>query len=56
LRFVFLNQHPPAAPVTLLAAPKVMIDLVDINGKTRRHTIDDHGQTGTVGLARSEVT
>jgi len=28
---------------------------VDLNGKSRRHPVDDHRQTGTVGLSSGEV-
>src|SRR6266550_6450818 len=56
LRLVLLDKHAAAAAVALLAAPKVMIDFANIDGKSRRHPVDDHRQTGTVGLSRCEVT
>src|SRR6266850_6283400 len=55
LRLVLLDKHAPAAAVALLAAPKIVVDFVDGDGKPRRHPVDDHGQTGTVGFSRCEV-
>src|SRR5262245_36200272 len=56
LNFVLLDQHPPAAAVALLAAPEIVIDLLHIYRKSRRHPIDDRRQAGPMGLPRGEIT
>src|SRR6266576_4293602 len=55
LRLVLFDKHAPAAAVALLAAPKIVVNFVDSDGKPRRHPIDDHGQTGAVGFSRCKV-
>ena len=55
LHFVFLDQHSTAAAVALLAAPKIVVDFTDVDRKSRRHSVNDHGQTGSVGFTRSEI-
>src|SRR5258708_10931424 len=56
LRLVLLDKHAPATAVALLAAPKIVVDFVDSDGKPRRYPIDDHGQTVAVGFYRCEGT
>src|SRR5262245_42077542 len=56
LHFVLFNEHSAAPTVTLLAAPKIVVDFTDIDRKSRRHPINDHGQTGSVGFTRSKIT
>ena len=53
---VFLDQHAAATAIALLAAPEIVIDFVDVDGKARRHPVDDHGQTRTVRFSRREIT
>src|SRR5262245_7003338 len=56
LDLILLNQHPAAPTVTLLAAPKVVIDSTYIDRKSCRYPVNDHSQTRSVGFTRSEIT
>src|SRR5262245_2493264 len=56
LDLVLLNQHPAAPTITLLAAPKIVVDSTYVDRKSRGHPVNDHSQTRSVGFTRSKVT
>src|ERR1043165_7637308 len=47
---VALDLHAPAAPVAPLPALKLAVDLLRVNGETRRQTLDDGDERATVRL------
>ena len=49
---VLLDLHPPTAAVAELAATEITIDRLAIELESRRQTLDDAGQPGSVRLAR----
>src|SRR6185369_1546435 len=48
LRAIGLDLHAPAAAITLLAAPELMIDCIEGNGHTRGQSGQDGDQTFSV--------
>ena len=50
-RLVLLDRHPPAAAVSLLPAPQVMIDRADIDREPCGEALDDRRQARPVGLS-----
>src|SRR5262245_47739719 len=56
LDLILLNQHSAASPIALLAAPKIVVDSTYVDRKSCGHPINDHSQTGAMGLTRGKVT
>ena len=51
-RLILLDEHPAPAPVTFLAARKVVVNLCEVDFESRWHAFDNGDQLGAVRFAR----
>jgi hypothetical protein len=54
LHRIGFDRHSAASPVAGLSAAEVGIDDLAANGHTRRQTVHENGESGTVGFASGQ--